>query len=81
MSFIGYLFVRYSSWIKGFESNVNIICISDEDELDQSEELNISEKIKDFVLSDYFSEFVTFTKKEKMHITMRFYFVYKLENV
>lgn len=64
MSFIGYLFVRYSSWIKGFESNTNIICISDEEELDQSEELNISEKIKDFVLSDYFSEFVTFTKKE-----------------
>ena len=64
MSFLGYLFIRYSSWIKGFESNVNIICISDEDELGQSEELNISEKIKDFVLSDYFSEFVTFTKRE-----------------
>ena len=55
VSFIGYLIIRYSSWIKGFESNTNIICISDEDELDQSEELNISEKIKDFVLSDYFS--------------------------
>lgn len=68
IAFVGYIFIRYSSWIKDFEENADVICISGEDEFELSEELNISEKIKNFVLSDSFPEFITFTKNEVLVI-------------
>jgi len=68
IAFVGYIFIRYSSWIKDFEENADVICISGEDEFEPSEELNISEKIKNFVLSDSFPEFITFTKNEVLVI-------------
>ncbi len=66
--FLGYVFFRYSSWEKDFVKNENIICTSDEEVVSVQSDMNILEKIKNFVLSDIFSEFVTFTKKEMLFL-------------
>jgi len=66
--FLGFAFFRYSSWEKDFVMNENIICTSDEEVVSVLSDMNILEKIKNFVLSDIFSEFVTFTKKEMLFL-------------
>lgn len=65
---LGYVFFRYSSWEKDFVKNDNILCTSDEEVVSVQSDMNIFEKIKNFVLSDIFSEFVTFTKKEMLFL-------------
>ena len=65
---LGYVFFRYSSWEKDFVKNDNILCTSDEEVVSVQSDMNIFEKIKSFVLSDIFSEFVTFTKKEMLFL-------------
>ena len=64
----GYFVVRYSLWHKEFFTNENITCISDEEFVVEEKEINIGDRIKNFVLSDLFSEFVTFSRKEMLYL-------------
>jgi len=64
----GYLVFRYSFWHKEFFSSENITCTSDEEFVIEEKEINIADRIKNFVLSDLFSEFVTFSRKEMLYL-------------
>ena len=64
----GYFVVRYSLWHKDFFTNENITCTNDEKFVIEEKEINIGDRIKNFVLSDLFSEFVTFSRKEMLYL-------------
>ncbi len=64
----GYFVMRYSAWHKEFFSSENITCTSDEEFVVEGKEINIGDRIKNFVLSDLFSEFVTFSRKEMLYL-------------
>ena len=64
----GYFVVRYSLWHKDFFTNENITCTNDEKFVIEEKEINIGDRIKNFVLSDLFSEFVTFRRKEMLYL-------------
>jgi len=64
----GYFVMRYSAWHKEFFLNENVTCISDEEFVVEEKEINIADRIKNFVLSDLFSEFVTFSRKEMLYL-------------
>ncbi|HQA98896.1 MAG TPA: hypothetical protein PLG10_01545 [Candidatus Dojkabacteria bacterium] len=64
----GYFVVRYSLWHRDFFVSENITCTSDEKFVVEEKEINIGDRIKNFVLSDLFSEFVTFSRKEMLYL-------------
>lgn len=64
----GYFVVRYSLWYRDFFVSENITCTSDEKFVVEEKEINIGDRIKNFVLSDLFSEFVTFSRKEMLYL-------------
>ncbi|MGI6484062.1 MAG: hypothetical protein ACOX0R_00350 [Candidatus Dojkabacteria bacterium] len=64
----GYFVMRYSAWHKEFFLNENVTCTSDEEFVVEEKEINIGDRIKNFVLSDLFSEFVTFSRKEILYL-------------
>jgi len=64
----GYFVVRYSLWHKEFFFNEDVTCTSDEEFVIDEKEINIVDRIKNFVLSDFFSEFVTFSRKEMLFL-------------
>lgn len=64
----GYFAIRYSVWHRNFFGSENITCTSEEEFVVEEKEINIIERIKSFVLSDLFSEFVTFGRKEILYL-------------
>jgi len=63
---IGYLSIRYFSWKSTFFANrENLTCTSDDD---YDDEINIVDRVKNFVLSGGKTEFMTFTRKELLSI-------------
>ncbi len=67
LSFVVYIVSRYFSWEKDFFSNnENITCTFDEEYNEQN--LNILDRIENFVFSENRLEFMTFSRKEMLYI-------------
>lgn len=65
--FIGYLTVRYISWEKDFFSNrENLTCTNDENY--EEENINIVDRVENFVLSESKTDLMTFSRKELLFI-------------
>lgn len=66
ISLLGYISIRYFSWKSIFFVNKeNLTCTSDDD---YDEEVNIFDRVKNFVLSGGKTEFMTFTRKELLFV-------------
>jgi hypothetical protein len=65
---IGYVFWRYSTWYKDFSKRKgeDIVCTVDGDTSD--EDMDFSQRIENFILSDSYFEFITFSQKEILNI-------------
>lgn len=67
LSLFAYVLLRYLSWEKEFfRENKNVVCTNDEDYGEQN--INIEDRIENFVLSENRLEFMTFSKKEMLFL-------------
>lgn len=66
--FITYIFLRYSFWQKEFLSKrEDVVCTNDPEYLAEKEDINIVDRIENFILSYNQNESMTFTKKEILY--------------
>ena len=64
--FLGYIVSKYISWEKEFTNNrgEGIVCTKDEEKV----EMDFKERIENFILSDSYAEFLTFSKREALYL-------------
>ncbi|MGI6443610.1 MAG: hypothetical protein ACOX06_01225 [Candidatus Dojkabacteria bacterium] len=67
--FLGYVFWRYSAWYKDFNERKgkDIVCIGGNETLNE-EDMGFSKRIENFILSDSYFEFITFSQKEILYL-------------
>lgn len=66
---ISYIFIRYSLWYREFFSkNEDVVCTYNPQYIEEEGDINIVDRIENFIISYNQEELMTFTKSEILHI-------------